>query len=190
MGDSFIQYAHSRLVVVKSRPPVWQLHAELRRPRLSLRVVGSRGGLGMVQFDPIGDGPVGSGEAGAELVELVAEATESAALERVVRLTPRVDSPPPPADAAKQRLEAPPGGGLRWGRVPPASLLVPGAGSAGCTGQSATPAIARTRAGPTRTSSSPGTAFRRPNSSARPAPMYRAPIAVATGSMASRSSLS
>src|SRR5689334_847315 len=54
--------------------------------------------------------------------------------------------------------------------------------------QPATSKLARTLAGRTRTTSSPGTALRWPNSSARPAPMYRAAIAVAVRSSSAGSS--
>ena len=65
-----------------------------------------------------------------------------------------------------------------------------GAGQASAAQSQATSAVAITRSGRSRTSSSPGTAFRRPNSSARSAPMYRPAIAVAKCSSSSRSSLS
>src|SRR5262249_9067437 len=54
--------------------------------------------------------------------------------------------------------------------------------------QSEMSACAMTRVGVIRTRSSPGTAFRAPNSSARSAPMYRAPTAVAHRWSSSRSS--
>ena len=49
---------------------------------------------------------------------------------------------------------------------------------------------AMTLVGRTRTTTSPGTALRRPNSSARSAPMYRAPVRVAMSSTSCGSSLS